>query len=237
MKILNFRHSVAILFILFLTACRNETIQPSGLLVMQKRPCTEFNSIIINLPANVRLIPSENHEIHVETDDNLLDYVKSRVRNRQLIIYSNRQYLPFTELNIDINFNSLKKLYLNGQAWVYSDDTIGANKIELTINDLGKTDLMLKTKDLKVILRGRSFCKLAGQSGFTSIKASGICKTDAFALTSDSLDLLLRQESEARVSVKKQITGKIKNNARLLIKGNPVMEVEKLHGAFIVYEN
>lgn len=231
------KYSLIFFSIFLISSCNEKTTEPSGLIVTQKRSCTSFSEIIVNLPAEIWLIRDDKCEIHVETDDNLLDRVKFKNRNNKLFIFSNREISAFTNLNIYLHLKDLSEIIINGRGNVYSEDTFQSGKCKIMLSDYAKAVLNVKSEEINILMRGQSELELAGSTRLLLFKSGGSCKLNAFHLISEDSRIKISNEAEAFICSKKTITGKIKGRAKVIYKGNPEIKVTKKSQTVIVREN
>jgi hypothetical protein len=80
----------------------NQVIRGSGDLVSETRQLSGFNSIIINTVAYVDLARGDNQEVTVTSDDNIIEYISTRV-HRGVLYISTYQGVSISDFSLELD--------------------------------------------------------------------------------------------------------------------------------------
>ncbi len=181
--------AVSALAILWSQGCVIHTEPPipgSGVLALQDRETKEFDEIEINCQAKVIVTIGEQPSVVVQTDDNLIDLIETRVSRDTLRIDCDRNISPINAVTITITTPSLTDLEIRGSADV-DIQGISERSFDLTISGSGDVVAVGTVSKLEASIRGSGSMQLEGliaQDVEVSITGSG----DAFVHAEDELD-------------------------------------------------
>ena len=124
----------------------------SGNFVLEQREIDPFNRISIAISGNVTIKEGEREAIRIETDDNLMRYIQTEVRNDTLFIHFSAEvtnFQPSSPNRIFLEFRALKGLETSGSSDVKSDNLVGE---EMEIKLGGSGDIEIETIDADCLL-------------------------------------------------------------------------------------
>jgi hypothetical protein len=151
------RLSLAILsFTAFLSGCDGlldrykddpSILRGSGSFIVEQRELDSFSRISIAISGNVTMKQGEREAIRIETDDNLMRYILTEVKNDTLLIYFSKEvtnFQPSSPNRIILEFRTLKGLETSGSSDVKSDNLVG-EEVEIKLG--GSGDIEIETID------------------------------------------------------------------------------------------
>jgi hypothetical protein len=187
-------------FILILSGCHGlsggytddpSILRGSGKVVVEQRELTSFNRISIAISGNVTMKPGEKEAIRIETDENLLRYILTEVRNDTLFVNFSKEVRNFqlSEPNrISLEFKELGGLETSGSSDVKFDSLVGGHMV-IKLDGSGDIEIDRMKVD----------CLLVDLSGSGSIRLEDV--------QTDSLDIALGGSGD--VQIDKLATGEI----------------------------
>lgn len=198
---------------LFLNACTfgsANVIKGDGNVVTRMYEVDHFNSLDIRGMFEVNLIPGEGQPVMFETDENIQDYLKLRVRGNTLHISSTEDavFRP-TKMVLHIPYSELKKIAIGGACKLGSDAPVVAEELTFQVSGAADIELTLEAKKLTTRVSGAANIKLDGSvvehradlSGASNIRAEQLYTGDtrinlsgagsAHVYASESLDVSL----------------------------------------------
>ena len=155
------------------TSCKKTLIceKGNGTIATEVREITGFTGVETLMSANVFIEESPNFEVKIETDENLLNNIKTTVSNGVLRIDTNigQCIRSQTVLNVYIKAPNLSKLEISGSGDV-SCNRLSGSKLDLTISGSGNMlldSLTFTTVNAKI-------------SGSGSMRMTGTTPADLF---------------------------------------------------------
>lgn len=192
---------------------RDKTIKGNGQIVTQVRTVHQFNGIYVSGLANVIVEQGDKNQVNISTDQNILPYMKTTVKNNQLYIGSQKNVSlnPSQAMNIIITSKSLNFSQISTAGKItftaknINSDSLstkigGETKMTLSGNvknadfDLaGKSDVTLcdiNATDINFNTAGESTIHLCGHGSNLMLKAAGKSDIDAKNFTVENLKVL-----------------------------------------------
>jgi len=153
---------ITMLSALLLSACGLAYIPGSGKIASQTRSVSNFERVVLAAPGQLSLTQGDNEALKIETDDNLLGYIHTRVESGTLYIEvtPGTNLVPTRDIIYTLNVKSLKAFDLDGSASVNSSGLQG-DQFELNLNGSGDIALGdVKVDTLTFNLNGSGSLKL-----------------------------------------------------------------------------
>lgn len=120
----------------------SQTIKGNGNIVREDRRVGAFNSIDTRDGWDLLLSQGNEYGITVETDENLMEYVRTEVQGSTLKIYTDAKIMKSNRRRILVTFRDLRSIKASGGADVDSQGKISTGDFD--INCSGGSDLSLE---------------------------------------------------------------------------------------------
>ncbi len=163
-----------------------ETVNGSGNIVTQGYDVSAFNEISVSLPAKVNFTVSNVYACNIRIDENLLDYLEIKVKDRELLLGKKQMYsginLRPTEFVIEVSAPSLEELNLAGSGAFSFQSPMNVNELE--INSAGSGSVLFE----KAARVGKLEMNLAGSGSI-------LCPE----LTADEVELSVAGSGSAKI--------------------------------------
>lgn len=135
-------------------------IRGSGIVVAETRFVNDFNRVSLTGIGDVIITQGENESLVVEADDNIMQYVKSEVRNGTLVlgftdeVRSNEYKLDPSEVRFNLGVNEVTGLDVSGVGNIQLSSYY-AGELELQITGVGDiVAASLKMENLEIVIDG-----------------------------------------------------------------------------------
>jgi hypothetical protein len=129
--------------IFLLSACGLAVVPGSGKIVDETRDVHGFNQIVFSAPGELTIEQNGQEGLVIETDDNLLQYIKTRMQGDVLSIFVEPEVIqlyPTKPIRYTLNANTLSRVTLNGSGVIRSDELIASN-LDFHLNGSGKIEI------------------------------------------------------------------------------------------------
>jgi hypothetical protein len=182
---------LALLLCLALSACNvninTQIIEGSGKLGSETRSLAGFDAIELAGSGDLEVVFGENESVFIETDDNILPLIETRVRGGTLIIStrSNTNILPQLGIHILVTMKSIKAVSLPGSGNI-SIPGLQAQSFEIDLPGSGNIAVEGSVENLDAAISGSGniLCgDLRANSATARLEGSGLIVVNA----SDSL--------------------------------------------------
>ena len=171
------------------TACRIHGKKGSGNIVSEKRNTENFIAINADGPVQVEIKKGITLSVTVETDDNIMPYVETKVSGKTLKIrLRDINRLRNSTVRVYITAPELKELNTSASAEIESKDIITtADNMEMQASSGSKIDVALDAPSVTaetssggdIIARGRTKNFTASASSGSSVKAGELLAENA----------------------------------------------------------
>ncbi len=213
--------------LLLLAACtlQSDEKTASGRQTSEKREVEHFSRIFFAGNGNLFLQQGDTEEITIETDESLLPYVKTEVKDGTLYIEEKPlgwlQSFKSRALNVYVSLRKLEEVTLAGKAKVTADKEIRGGALVVRVSGAGQVDLPINYEKLSASAAGSAQYTLKGQVTNQDIQITGSCLYDALNLASQQTSIDIRGNGQVNVNVQNELTIIITGNGLVRYVGKP----------------
>lgn len=158
------------------------SIEGSGTLKSEKRNVSGFSKIDAGGAVNLEIVTGKGFDVSLETDDNLLEYVKTEVSGDTLKIYSEDGISTEEGIKFKISMPEIKDLTVSGAS---TADVSNVKTDSLSVNASGASKVKIngETKNLEAEATGASIIDAEGlRTENASVEASGASSSTVAAV-------------------------------------------------------
>ena len=186
-------------------------VKGSGNVVTEKREIADFKSIEVSGIFEVEVVAQKEFSIEIEADDNLLELIKTEVKDGTLEIERKKRFSSRNSIKIRISAPNIEKL-----------DNAGVSKV---------TIVNIANESLQIDSSGASKVKLEGTTNKLNLDISGASRIDASGLSASKVAVESSGASSARVNVSSELDADLSGASRVSYKGNPTRIDKNTSGA------
>ena len=187
------------------------SIEGSGTLKSEKRDVSGFSKIDAGGAVNLEIATGKDFGVSLETDDNLLEYVKTEVNGDTLKIYTDDGISTENGVKFKISMPEIKDLEVSGAS------TADVSNI--------------KTDSLRLVASGASKVKIDGVVKNLETEASGASKIDAEGLKTENANVTASGASSSTVAPTNDLTANASGASSISYTGEPKNVVQNASGA------
>ena len=189
---------------LFLSSCSN--IKGSGKIITENRNVKDFTAISASAGIDVEVLTGDKTSVQVEADDNVIEYILTKVEGNTLKIRMRSVNLLNAHLKVFVTAPEITGIHVSSSATVIVKDVLkSAGKISLSANSSGDITAMVDAPEIVTD---------AGSSG--TIKVSGRTITH-HAEASSSGDVLAEDLLSENTSASASSSGTVKVHASVTL--------------------
>jgi hypothetical protein len=189
-----------------------------------------FNEVSIAGSFEVVLRESNQPNLILITDENLLNYIEIDNNNGRLEVNSTRKLRPSDDSRIIVEYTELEMLDVSGAAAVSAENTLEGNSFELNMSGAGEVELKLDLKELIVDVSGAGAVSLSGFAQRQEISMSGAGGYDGDKLESESAEISISGVGGASIFVTKELNASVSGVGGVSYKGNPEVVNKNVSG-------
>jgi len=201
---MNKKYLLFILFVLSVSVfgCRfGNGVRGNGKVVEETRNVKTFNKIDVSGVFTVVVEIADENSVLVSAEENLMKYIRTKVKGNKLIIDTRKNISPKKQLTVFVKTKSLTEM-----------EASGATDIE--INGLDE-------ESFKLEISGAAECEISGRVGKFKAEVSGAGNVDARDLVSDYAKLDISGAGDIRITVNKGLDADVSGAASVIYYGDP----------------
>ena len=204
---------ISLLFLaLTLAACGGKTVKGSGKVSTQERKVAHFDRIKAEGALDLLVTANASQEVSVIADDNLQQYIMTKVKGKTLEILTKKGYIldPVNPVHVRVHVGKLLSVATAGEM------RVGISDIE------GRT--------FNVTSAGSSAIMLTGKVEKASIGIAGASQVDAQHLLAEEVGLDVAGTAKVSVYASKKLNVKISGEGEVSYYGNPPIVNQAVFG-------
>lgn len=219
--------TVLLLTIALLTGCRfafDKTVEGNTNVKTEQREVSGFTSVEVGGPFQVTITQGSNFKVSVTADDNLMQYIDTRLNGQTLEIREKDNFnLRGTKgLQIVIQMPEVRDLSLAGSGMISATSTLKSNaKIGISLAGSGKIQAELDAPEIAFDLGGSGSATLSGQTRKMAITIGGSGDCVAEALKSEDCSVTIGGSGTAKVYASQSLDVSIGGSGDVYYAGQP----------------
>ncbi len=206
--------------ILLLFAC--DCMQGTGPVISETREIKPFNSIELDINAEVYLSNDTTYIMKIEAQENILSHLRTEVRgNRLEIDFDKGCFIDYKKVIIYLSTNKLEEIEINGSGNIIGKDVFNTEKIDIEIDGSGDVDLQLVSNKVGASISGSGDIILKGTAEKFRVDISGSGKVRAEELTTYKTDIDISGSGECYVYAHDYLDVSINGSGDVKYSGSP----------------
>jgi hypothetical protein len=198
-----------------------QTVHGSGNVVAEDRQVSGFDRVSVSGGGEVMLVQGDEEALTIETDDNLLPFIKSEVHGGRLSIGPlNVNLRPTKSVRYQLKLKKLSDLELSGSVRVEAD-SIKNERLALGISGSGRMEVAhLETQELSTRISGSGSASATGHAETQDINISGSGDHRASDLKSSKARAHISGSGSASLWVTETLTAHISGSGSVEYRGD-----------------
>lgn len=207
----------------------------SGVITSENREVASFNRIELRYPAVVTIKQGEKDGVTLETDDNLLKQLTTKVNGGVLVIDNNQplwsqRVNPSDKVLITITVKDLREVDFPSAGEV-SIEGIQSENLKLTVSGAGSISLVeVDLGKLDVQLSGAGSINAAGTAGDLKLGISGAGSFNGTDLKANQVDVNISGVGSAEIWVLDELTANLSGIGSINYYGSPATIQKNVSG-------
>lgn len=216
-----------ITFLLLSQSSYSDCMVGTGSIIEDRIYVPDVKSLIINVPMNIVLSPSQEESILVKTNEDILKNLIFYYDDGELKI-SGRQDLCPKNLTIFISLKTINSITLNKNTKVTSTGTFKTEDFELEVNGSTEIDFAVEAEDIEIDFEGSGTVNLKGKAEDLSISMDGSGSLDAGKVIADDIEVDLNGNGVITIHPVNSLKANLNGNGKILYKNKPKeLSIEK----------
>lgn len=211
-------------------------VKGSGKIITESRNYGSFDYIILEGSANLYLNQTNNNEIRIETDDNIIPLIKTEIAGNKLIISNIKSICP-RRLNIYVNFRSIKGIKISGSGDIFTNSPINSKELTLIVDGAGNIQInRITSTNLGMKISGSGDIKINGTTKDLNIQLVGAGDVNAFNLQSETAKVNIAGSGDCRVYATDKLFVQITGSGDVHFRGKPRELKKRISGSGEIHQ-
>jgi len=208
-----------------LNGCSAQSVKGSGNVISESRQAPGFNKIRLEDQGKVVLTQGNQSSLEVTTDDNILPFIETGVKNGKLIIsHEKGKNLRPTKLNYMITVKDLEGVSISGSGSINGNEEFNSDRFYADIAGSGDIAIKVSANHLESNISGSGSIYLSGSTNSYDATITGSGDVDAFELQARDSSVAITGSGNCRISVADKLRAKITGSGDVLYKGYPEID-------------
>ncbi|WP_299818478.1 head GIN domain-containing protein [uncultured Pontibacter sp.] len=203
-----------------------QQLKGNGNMQTQNRNVSGFTGIDVSGGFSVEVTQGNNESLKLEAEENLLDNIKTEVRNGVLHIYNDKSLSSTKGMKAYITVKELNKIDISGGVKVVGKSTFRTNTMALDMSGGSKVTLAVDAKQVKTDMSGASKVELSGKTDELRMEMSGASNVDASGLVAKDVRVGASGASKVKVHADKTLHIDASGASAVYYKGTPSITSE-----------
>jgi len=226
------RHSIWVALIVLITASLAcaiplgvNTVRGSGNVVTEAREVSGFESVALSGVGQVIITQGDEESLTIETDDNLMRYIETEVRNGRLELGLARNTIPIPSQSIIFRVSVVDLTGLDSSgAGSFEIGKLDTDRLKVTLSGAGDVGIdSLRATDLAVTISGAGDVEVGGQVEAQEIDMSGLGRYSAPDLESQKASVRISGAGGAVVWAQDTLDVEISGAGNVEYYGSPTV--------------
>ena len=211
-------------FIVGISSC--EIPEEPGLLTTEVRELDSFEGIIVETIGKIRLFESNENKIIINTNENVLDDLRTYVSGGNLIIQLTGRHRKIQKLEVDVYTSSYRYIKQNSVADIESMTGINTERLDIIQAGVGQIELPdIITENLLITLDDVGNVTIGGSTRTLFCDLDGVGDIKLFDLAAKTGELILSGVGDIEVNVSDTLKIDLSGTGSVFYKGSPDMSI------------
>lgn len=215
-----------VLFSLVSTAQWGKRVKGNGKTVTIKRSVGDYDAVAISGWFDVKLVNGNEGELTLKGEENLLDYIKTEVKDGKLVIKTKKGVnLKPSNWNsgiyITVPVESIEMVALSGSGDVIGETKIKTNDFKTKVSGSGDISLAVEANTVEARLSGSGDINLSGKANDLDVRVSGSGDIKAYDLVAEFVTAQITGSADIKITANQMLKAKVTGSGDISYKGNP----------------
>ena len=218
--------SLVLLFTASCTAQWGKKVKGNGNMTTVERNVGEYDAVGVSGWFDVDLVAGREGEIILEGESNLLEHIKTEVKNGKLSIKVEKGYnlKPSSwddGIRITVPVESINSIALSGSGDIVSKTMIKSNNFKTAMSGSGDITLDIEATTIDASMSGSGDITLNGSTTDFDATISGSGDIKAYGLEADNVNATVSGSADIKVTANKMLRARVSGSGDISYRGNP----------------
>ncbi|PWL37571.1 DUF2807 domain-containing protein [Flagellimonas aquimarina] len=201
-------------------------VKGNGNIVTIERSVGDYDAVALAGWFDVELVDGNEGEITLKGESNLLEYIKTEVKNGKLIVKVEKgvNLRPSnwkSGIYITVPVETINSVTLSGSGDIVSKTTLKSNNFSTRISGSGDISLDIEAQSVEATLSGSGDINLEGKTTNLDIQVSGSGDIKAYELEAEFATVQVSGSADVKVTANQSINAQVSGSGDISYRGNP----------------
>ena len=179
------------------------------------------------------LVPGTEGEITIKGDSNLMEYIKTEVKDNKLVVKvkDGINLKPTKTILITVPYKEISSVSLAGSGDISNEGTINSNNFGVALAGSGDIVLNISAESTESALAGSGDIELKGKTTNLKTSVAGSGDFDGSRLESTNVDAAVSGSGDVRVVCNGKLKARVSGSGDITYSGNPTNKDTKVSGS------
>lgn len=219
---------VSVLLATTVSAQWGKRIKGNGNVVTLERSTGDYDAIALSGWFDVDLVSGTEGELTIKGEENLLEYIKTEVKNGKLIIKTEKgvNLRPSSwgrdgGIYITVPVERVSSVTLSGSGDIVGKTTIQTDNFKTNISGSGDISLAVEASTVEATMSGSGDIKLSGSTNDLEVQVSGSGDIKAYELEAENVTAQVSGSADIKVTANKMLKARVSGSGDISYRGNP----------------
>lgn len=213
-------------FMFLSSAALAQQVKGNGNLQTQTRKVSDFNGIKVSGGFAVEIKQGSNESLQIEAEENLMDNIRTEVKNNVLHIYSEGNINSKKGMKAYVTVKDLNKVDISGGVKVTGKSTFKASTFDLDMSGGSHVSLAIDAKKIDADMSGASKVTLTGRADELKLEMSGASSVNTSELVAKRVTVDASGASSVKVHATENLVVNASGASHVAYAGSPKIEAE-----------
>jgi len=227
---------MAMVLVTTVSAQWGKRVKGNGNFVVKERNVGNYDAVAVAGWFDVNLVEGNEGELTLEGEENLLEYIKTEVKNGKLTIKVAKgvNLKPSTwkeAIVVTVPVEEISAVTLSGSGDVVSKTTLRTDSFRTNISGSGDIVLDVEANAVKATMSGSGDITLSGKATDFYAQVSGSGDIKAYGLSSEFVEAQVSGSADVKVTANQTIKARVSGSGDIRYRGNPKKVDSKASGS------
>ncbi|MCL6266432.1 head GIN domain-containing protein [Flagellimonas myxillae] len=201
-------------------------VKGNGNVVTIERSVGDYDEVAMAGWFNLELVAGTEGEITLKGESNLLEHIKTEVKNGKLVIKQERGVnLRPSSWNsgivVTVPVKDINAVSLSGSGDIVGHTTLKADDFHASMSGSGDVSLTVEAQNVSASLSGSGDINLEGKTTDLNVQVSGSGDVKAYDLEAEFVTAQVSGSADIKVTANQSIDARVSGSGDISYRGNP----------------
>lgn len=197
-------------------------VKGEGPIISRDIDLDAFDGFELGISGNVILKKGNTQSVKVEGQANIIDLLKTKVKNKKWYIGFEENVNKHKSLTIHITIPELTEVHLSGSGNITGEDYFSVKgQLDVSVSGSGNIKLDASSENSNCNISGSGNIKLSGKTAKNNISITGSGNLTAYDLRTLESDISITGSGDCKINVQNNLVARITGSGNIYYKGNP----------------